>query len=610
MPPKTTLSTAASCGTPPRTAGWTPGAGARLALALTLAALVTPPASSQVPGHRALQAERPQIRESSKLKRLEAMLATQAAAAEVPAVQPLSAPGPALDREVLGYLPYWEMGYDFPHWELISIVAWFGAEMNSAGQVTATHGWGGAATEDLVAQAHAHGVRVIVTVTNFDNSSIATLLSSAGKRQTAIASCLELMATHGADGVNIDFEFVPASAKADFVTFMADLKTAVFAAQPNGGPGHVSLAGPAVDWSGAYDYDALLASTDGIMVMAYGYHWSGGSPGPTAPLYGGGIWGKHSVAWTIDDYLTYGGVENRHKVIIGLPFYGRRWPVASQAVPGTALGTGASVTFDVAHAEAAANGATWEDQSKTIYYHRTLDGQLWQYWYDDPAAFGMKLAYIAEKDLGGIGIWALGYDGDIEGYWAEIEDHLGALPGDPPVDDPPVDDPPADDPPADDPPADDPPVDDPPADDPPVDDPPVDDPAAADPPADDPPVDVSPADDPPADDPPADDPPADDPPADDPPGETGTGGDGPGLDGTPGGEVGGYDGAIDPDGSGLEPDLGYRVLRTDSSTRTHESVGAGGCAGGSESPLGALGAAAVLGLWLAARRRRGSLLRG
>ena len=82
------------------------------------------------------------------------------------------------------------------------------------------------------------------------------------------------MDDHGADGINIDFEFVPKAARDGFVTFMTELTDAVRAAAPNGGPGHVSLAGPAIDYSGAYDYDVLLENTDGIMVMAYGYHWT------------------------------------------------------------------------------------------------------------------------------------------------------------------------------------------------------------------------------------------------------------------------------------------------------------------------------------------------
>ncbi len=457
-----------------------------LALACPGALAAAPPA---VQGHAALAGERPAVRADT----------TELRALRPPwqgGTHRASGPGPVVDREVYGYLPYWEMDYDFPHWELLTTVAWFSVNMNTEGDADDWNGWGGDATEALVAEAHANGVLVTVTITNFSDSSIGALLGDPARRANAIETCLMLMSVHGVDGVNIDFEFVPASAKSDFVTFMSDLKQAVQAAQPNGHAGHVTLAGPAVDWGKAYDYDQLLMHTDGIMIMAYGYHWQGGNPGPISPLYGGGKWGKYAVDFTIDDYLTYGGVENRHKIIVGLPFYGRSWPVASEAIPGTALSSGSAITFDVAAPEAETYGAGWDDDAKNPYYHKWSGGELRQVWYDDQQSFGLKLAYIDEQDLGGLGIWALGYAGTREEYWQEIGDQFGAVVDDPPVDDPPVDDPPVEDPPVDDPPVDDPPVDDPPVDDPPVDDPPVDDP-----PVDDPPVDDPPEDDPPEDDP-------------------------------------------------------------------------------------------------------------
>ena len=287
----------------------------------------------------------------------------------------VTSPGPIVDREVIGYLPYWEMDYEFKHWEYLTILAWFAIDMDSNGDAESYHGWGGASTESLVEEAHAHGVKVVVTITNFNNGEIETLLKSPNKRQNAIDTCLELMAVHQADGINIDFEFVPKSVREEFVTFMADLKDAVAGVQPNGHEGHVSLAGPAVDWNGAYDYDQLLIHSDGIMVMAYGYHWSGGDPGPVAPLYGGGKWpdGKNSVAWTIDDYLKWGGEENRHRVYIGLPWYGRKWTVANAAVPGKSLGQSKAVVFTTAKKQAAQQGKQYDSDSKTAYYHINQD---------------------------------------------------------------------------------------------------------------------------------------------------------------------------------------------------------------------------------------------
>jgi len=96
-------------------------------------------------------------------------------------------------------------------------------------------GWGGTTTAGIGQEAHAHGVIVIVTVTNFEGSQIASIVNSAANRQRAIESCLALMDDHGADGINVDFEFVPKSARDGFVTFMTELTDAVRA------PGLASL---------------------------------------------------------------------------------------------------------------------------------------------------------------------------------------------------------------------------------------------------------------------------------------------------------------------------------------------------------------------------------
>lgn len=338
----------------------------------------------------------------------------------------MEAGGPVVEREVMGYLPYWEIPYEVPRWDLLTTLAWFGIDLNTSGEVIHWHAWQDRG--DLVDEAHAHGVRVVVTVTLFGNEKIGTLLASATARQTAIESCLAAMAVHSADGVNIDFETVPLEVRDEFTSFMTELKAAVAYTKPNGHTGHVTLAGPAVDWSGSYDYDQLLLHTDGIMVMAYDYHWTGGDPGPVAPLSSGEIWSKWNVVWTIDDYLEWGKVENRKKIFLGLPLYGRRWPVSTATVPTTSLGDGEAVLCSEARETANEIGYSWDDHSQTPYYHQQ-EQQLWQVWFDDQASFGMKVAAAVEADLGGIGLWALGYDGEDMAEWLEIEDQLTGLNG-------------------------------------------------------------------------------------------------------------------------------------------------------------------------------------
>jgi GH18 family chitinase len=182
---------------------------------------------------------------------------------------------------VFGYHPYWNgTAYQNYPWEIISHLAWFSLDMNSSGNITNAHSW---PWNDLVNVAHANGVKVIVTVTLFDNDGIATLLSSATNRQNAINNLISRVNAGNADGVNIDFESVPSGQEANFNTFINDLTTAFHDQIPNS---EVSIAMPAVDWWDSYDYDYLADHCDGLMIMGYNYYWSGSSSaGPVAPLY-------------------------------------------------------------------------------------------------------------------------------------------------------------------------------------------------------------------------------------------------------------------------------------------------------------------------------------
>lgn len=334
-------------------------------------------------------------------------------------------------REVYAYLPYWAYTSTTPYvaarWDLITVLAWFSVGLDGNADVSARNGWGNATTRAIVSEAQAKGIKVTLTITNFESADIAKLVSPALRAKT-INTCIGLMEEVAADGLNIDFEFVPSSSKQHFVTFMRDLKQAVVARRPNGHEGHVTLAGPAIDWNGAYDYDALLEQTDGIMVMAYGYHWQGSNPGPTAPLFSASGFSSRSVAWTIDDYLTYGKWENRSKLIIGLPWYGRKWKVANTNVPGVKLENGTSITYKQAEPLAQSAGKLWHEVMRAAYYHQTESNALYQVWYDDAASFRDKVAYVDEQDLGGVGIWALGYEGSDPALWNALDDVLGTSP--------------------------------------------------------------------------------------------------------------------------------------------------------------------------------------
>lgn len=330
-----------------------------------------------------------------------------------PAAAPRTPPMPVGEPRiwVYGYLPYWVGGLAAVPWEHITHLAIFDVGLNSDGSLSSTSRWTSIAAE-AVSTGAAHNVKVHLTLTCFSDSTMAAVLPSATLRAKVISQVAALVDAAGAHGVSVDFEGMGIAQKADLVRFVQELRAQV---------GEVTVATPAVDWSGAYDYDQLAAASDALFIMGYGYHWSGGDPGPGAPLYGGSPWSKYSLEWTVSDYQANGAGAG--SLVLGLPLYGHEWPTTSNSVPGTATGDADAITMADAIAEGARYGRLYESLTETPYAFPSSTSQLW---YEDNTSIEAKVAWAAEQGLLGVGFWALGYDALEPEFWAMIDRHSGA----------------------------------------------------------------------------------------------------------------------------------------------------------------------------------------
>jgi N-acetylmuramoyl-L-alanine amidase len=334
----------------------------------------------------------------------------------------------SLKKKIFGFMPYWQVSdLSKIRWDLLSYVAYFSMGVNSDGSLTnqsGSYAWpSGSYVQSLINTAHANGVKVVLTATLFNSSSITTLLSNSTYRQNAINNLLYQVQLGNGDGVCIDFEGVSSSQKANLVTFITDL-TSAFHSQISGS--NVSICTPAVDWSGAFDYDQLAINCDGLFIMAYDYYWSGSSTaGPVSPKSSSSRWGNYCTEWTINDYITYGGSENKSKFLVGLPYYGYEWPTSSTSVPSSTTGTGTAKVYDTAFANAQTYGRQWDSYGSVPYYINTSAPS--QCFYDDAESLGLKWDLVNSNNLGGTGMWALNYDKSNTLLWSKLEEKFSTI---------------------------------------------------------------------------------------------------------------------------------------------------------------------------------------
>jgi|TARA_B100001996_G_scaffold70501_3_gene51630 spore germination protein YaaH len=318
-------------------------------------------------------------------------------------------------KEVFGYHPYW-MGTAWQNYNynLISTIAYFSAEATETGNLSNLHGW---PVSGLINLAHTNGVNVVLCVTLFNSEDLITLLSNPSYRQNLINNLLTQVQAGNADGVNVDFESFPSSQKQNMVQFISDLTSAFHTEIPGS---KVTLATPAVDWNNGWDYNALASISDGLFIMGYNYYYGGSSTaGPVAPLYGNGI----SVSWTINDYLNKTNNQS-NKLIIGCPYYGFEWPTSSESSGASTIGNGSAKFYAEMEGNALSYGKLWDEVSQTPWY-RYQNPNWFQGWYDDSLSLAYKYDYAIENDLLGVGIWAMGYDGNNPELWELLSSKFG-----------------------------------------------------------------------------------------------------------------------------------------------------------------------------------------
>ena len=143
-----------------------------------------------------------------------------------------------------------------------------------------------------------------------------TLRPGSAERKALITDLVA--ATRSFDGLQIDFENIPARAGESFHSFLAELRAEL-------GNKMFTIALPArfrKVKDDVFDYETITPMVDRVLVMAYDEHWSTSAPGPIASL----SWCRRVAAYSLS-------VIGREKLIMGLPFYGRAWgsPNPSQA---------------------------------------------------------------------------------------------------------------------------------------------------------------------------------------------------------------------------------------------------------------------------------------
>ena len=328
--------------------------------------------------------------------------------APLPAPPTLVAQGPLQPHEIFGFAPYWTLdrarGFDL---RSLSTIAYFGVDVAPDGSlVRSGAGWDGyqsQALADLISSAHGHGVRMVLTLKAFDPNTLHRLANDPAAPNRMATEVVQAMRDKSFDGLNLDLEGDGPQERATLAALVRGVAGAVHAANHAYQVTVDTYGSSASDANNWFDVAAMAPAVDAFFVMAYDmYHADYASP--NAPLQGTGTTFASAGA-------AYAQLVGRSKVILGTPYYGYEFDTQDNQPASHASGDHPT-PVDYATIKAAARPENWDADHLVPWTAYQTDGKWHVLYYDNPTSLALKARAASALKLLGVGVWALGMDGN------------------------------------------------------------------------------------------------------------------------------------------------------------------------------------------------------
>lgn len=338
-------------------------------------------------------------------------------------------PGQRHQMEVIGFLPFWlidKASHDYS--KSLTTLAYFSLGIDADGQIleftkpTETEpGWNtlkNGRAQPLLDTAKKQHQKLSLVMFSGDHERINNLISDPEVHaRNLVSDVAPIMKQYGFQDLNIDVESVEVaseSARLNFSRFMREVKKQV--EQQKLGSLTVEISPSDFIHPRLINPADMGEIADHVVMMTYDYHYIGSYvTGPVAPVGGGGDEAEFDTKIAIE--LAIKQIPAT-KIVLGIPLYGYEWETIDQhprapVIPGSGLTasnqraeelirqcTNCSVQMDVAAQE---QYLTYLDPETKTYH---------QIFYPEAKATQAKIDLAKQYKLGGVALWALGYEGD------------------------------------------------------------------------------------------------------------------------------------------------------------------------------------------------------
>ncbi len=331
-------------------------------------------------------------------------------------------------RNVVGFLPYWLIGKAKTDYSpYITTLTYFSVTAGADGKIVkqndqheAEPGWNALMTKKankFFTKAHDKGVALSLAVASGDPDAINEMIKDpVPHAKNLMKDIVPVMHQYGFTDLNLDIESTTNNAsdeaRTHFTQFVKEVKKELM--NQHAGTLTVEISASDLIKKDLINPKDIASVVDSIVIMAYDYHYQGSLvTGPVAPLSGAGTVLEYDTNTAIQKALA---ILPAGKIIVGIPLYGYEWETLS-ADPHAAVIPGTGLTASTSRVEQLeASCATCSAQKNTkiqesyLIFRDGSTGTFHQIFYPDGQSTQAKVTLAEQNNLGGIALWALGYE--------------------------------------------------------------------------------------------------------------------------------------------------------------------------------------------------------
>lgn len=261
------------------------------------------------------------------------------------------------------------------------------------------------AERSYVEKMHGMGIQVWALADNFGHDfsadvDVEEILSRTSVREKLIRNLVNEAESLGIDGINLDFENLPASAGKHYIEFIREMSVSC---REKGLILSIDNYVPA-SYNDFYNIREQGIVADYVILMGYDEHYAGGEAGSVSSI--------GYVRKALKDALEE---IPKERIICGVPFYTRLWTEKGEKVTSETAGIAAAKQWIARHNV----NMEWDEECGQYYGSVGSEDSLTELWQEEERSLALKMNAIKEADIAGVAGWKLGMDS--EEIWDSLQ---------------------------------------------------------------------------------------------------------------------------------------------------------------------------------------------